>query len=69
MHYLTALVFCFIFNALFCGGCAPASPVQAQPTEYGGRCMGIRPLCGPGLHPECICYDAFGNNCTWQCVR
>lgn len=66
MSYLGAL----IVAALLLSCCtAPAPQQHAQATQYGGRCIGVRPICSPGLHPECICYDAFGNNCTWQCVR
>lgn len=66
MTQIAAIVIALVFGAVFCN-CTPA-PI-ADATQYGGRCMGMRPLCGPGLHPECICYDSFGNNCAWQCVR
>ena len=50
---------------------SPAAVITApEPAEaLGGQCFGIPPLCGPGLHPACVCYDAMGNNCSWQCVR
>lgn len=53
--------------AATCSGCEPSTPPAVM--HLGGTCMGVRPICSPGLHPECICYDAFGNNCSWQCVR
>lgn len=44
-----------------------AVPETAE--AIGGTCFGMRPMCPIGLHPACICYDAMGNNCSWQCVR
>jgi hypothetical protein len=46
------------------------SPVAVAPEPVDALgCMGIQPICMPGLHPACICYDYFRNNCSWQCVR
>lgn len=45
------------------------APMAAPAPVEAGNCMTIAPICPPGLRPACICYDAFGNNCSWQCIR
>lgn len=45
------------------------APIAAPERVDAMGCMTIAPICPPGLHPACICYDAFRNNCSWQCVN
>lgn len=67
MMHLAAVFFAIVLLS-WCGvGCGSA--VQSEPSQFGGQCFGMRPMCPIGLRPACICYDAMGNNCSWQCVR
>ena len=54
-----------LFTLLFLSPAAVT--IAPEPAEAIG-CFGIQPICPPGLHPMCICYDTFRNNCAWQCV-
>ena len=60
-HMLRLLVLALVFLAPI------AAPEPAA--ALGGSCFGLAPMCPIGLRPACICYDAMGNNCSWQCVR
>ena len=55
-----------LFTLLFL---SPAAVIPAPEPADAMGCMSIAPICPPGLHPMCICYDMFRNNCSWQCVR
>lgn len=46
-----------------------AAPLSTPEAAEANSCMSIAPICPPGLRPACICYDAFGANCAWQCIR
>jgi hypothetical protein len=32
-----------------------------------GHCVTVRPICGPGQHPVCVCPTSY--NCGWMCTR
>ena len=54
-----------MIGLLLLTSCAVAPPSYEPPPEPG-QCMGMQPMCKPGMHPVCIC-GQMGNHCYWLC--
>lgn len=52
---------------MLASACVVEPPSGARSEEMLS-CFGLRPLCGPGMHPVCIC-GPIGSSCYYVCSR